>query len=106
MVEILVSITDKVICDHCGELVFRRNLKVENLDKYDLTSKKAYIESIMKIDDVSYEVAESWASHGMFELCNEKTRCCPDCGNQLKTWRAKLCLGCGATFAPLPSSNS
>jgi ribosomal protein L37E len=101
-----MSLMDKIICNRCGEEVFRRDLKIENLSKYDLSSKSAYIESIIKTDCVPFEVAESWASHGMFELCKEKTRCCPQCGNLLKTWRAKLCIACGASFAPLPGSSS
>lgn len=90
----------KTICDRCGEKVFRRNLHVENLTKYDTSSKDSYISSLMALESVSIDVATSWAEHGLYESCKELIRNCPACGEQLKTWKTKLCLSCGATFEP------
>jgi uncharacterized paraquat-inducible protein A len=71
---------------------------MKNMQKYDTSSKEAYISSLMVIEHVSKEVAESWAEHGLYELCEEKVGYCSQCGNQLKTWRASICLKCGAKF--------
>lgn len=90
----------KQMCDRCGELVHSRSLSIENFNKYDTSSKSAYISSLSKLENVSIEVATSWAEHGLFELCPLKTRNCPECGSELKTWRAKMCLHCGAEFKP------
>lgn len=87
----------RIVCSRCGELVFRRSISIESFHRYDLTNKEAYIESLMDIENVTYEVAESWASHGMFELCKEKIEHCCECGFQLKTWQATLCVNCGAS---------
>lgn len=90
--------TDKVVCDRCGQKVFRRSLRIENFYRYDTSSKAAYVKSLMELENVTEEVALSWAEHGLFEQCEEKIRNCPDCGHPLATWRAKLCLKCGARF--------
>ena len=90
----------KVTCMRCGEKVFEGGVKLTNLYKLDLSSKENYIKSIMSLEDVSSEVATSWAEHGMFEQCKEKKRKCPECNSELKTWRAKLCLSCGENFKP------
>lgn len=79
----------KVTCDRCGEKVFPRAIKIENLYKYNTSSKPAYIRSLMELEGVSREIATSWAEHGLFEFCEEKTRNCPECGKRLKTWQAK-----------------
>lgn len=92
---------DKVVCENCGENVYRRNISLENLQAYDTSSKNAYIESIVKLERVPVEVATSWAEHGLYEQCETKIRNCPQCNSQLKTWKAKMCLSCGATFEPL-----
>lgn len=91
-------VTEKSTCLRCGNEVYRRAIHIENLSNYDLSSKQAYIKSLMKYESVSEEVATSWAEHGLYELCEEKIRHCPSCQHQLKTWRAKLCLNCGAQF--------
>jgi len=90
--------SEKTICDRCGEDVYRRKLHFENLKKYNTSSKDLYVLSLMKLEHVSRDVAVSWAEHGLYELCKEKTRDCPVCGKLLKTWKAKLCLSCGAKF--------
>ena len=52
----------------------------------------------MDLENATQEEATSWAEHGLFEQCKEKKRNCPKCNSELKTWRAKMCLSCGATF--------
>ena len=64
--------TEKIICDRCGEEVFKRAIHIENLHKYNTRSKEAYIQSIMELENVTKQVAISWAEHGLFEQCNEK----------------------------------
>jgi len=86
----------RVICIRCGEKVFKRSINIKNLHKYDLSSKTAYINSLMKYEDISREVATSWAEHGLYDFCKEKEANCPVCSNKLKTWHSKLCLKCGA----------
>ena len=34
---------DKIICDRCGERVFRKSIGVGNLHKYDTSSKKKMV---------------------------------------------------------------
>jgi predicted RNA-binding Zn-ribbon protein involved in translation (DUF1610 family) len=92
------NISNKVICDCCGEHVFKRSLELENIQKYDTSSKPNFIKKLAELENVSEEIAASWAEHGLYEQCTEKTRKCPNCGYQLKTWRAKLCVKCNATF--------
>jgi len=94
------KITDKTICDRCGEVVYRRAINIENLHKYDTSSKETYIHSLMKLENVIKEVATSWAEHGLYESCPEKQAHCQSCGNLLKTWRAKICIKCGAKQNP------
>ena len=89
---------NKIICDHCGEMVFKRAIHIENIHKYDTSNKEAYIHSLMELENVTKEVATSWAEHGLFEECQEKVAFCPECNNKLKTWHAKMCLKCGAKF--------
>ncbi|GAB1263814.1 hypothetical protein NBRC116492_06230 [Aurantivibrio infirmus] len=91
---------NKIICDRCGELIHRKSFSLKNLHKYDTSSKQAYINSLIKLENVSEEVAISIAEHGLYELCVLKTRSCPVCNSQLKTWRAKMCLNCSAEFEP------
>ena len=79
-------------------MVYQRTINIRTLTKLDTSSKESFIEGLMYYESVPREVAQSWAEHGMYELCEEKTRNCPVCDNQLKTWRAKLCLKCGAKF--------
>ena len=94
------DLSKKVFCDRCGEKVFPRSIQVENIYRYDRSSKPAYIKSLVDLEGVSKEIATSWAEHGMFEFCTEKTRDCPGCGCRLKTWQAKLCIKCGENFEP------
>ncbi|WP_367154925.1 hypothetical protein [Methylomonas sp. HYX-M1] len=94
------DLNGKIICDRCGELIYRRSIHVENLNLYDTGSKQAYINSLVKLENVSEEVATSWAEHGLFELCTLKTRNCLVCNMKLETWQAKMCLKCGADFEP------
>src|SRR5262245_9684094 len=88
----------KVVCDTCGQEVFRRSIHIENLNRFDLSSKEAWIRSVMALESVSEEVAISWAEHGLYQACQLATRNCPACSAQLRTWRAKLCVSCGAEF--------
>jgi len=97
----MVREIDKTVCIRCGEEVYRRSISIENLYKYDTSNKDAYIKTIMQLEDVSNDVAKSWAEHGLFENCIEKIRLCPECGSQLKTWRASICVKCGAKFESL-----
>jgi len=62
----------KVICDHCSELVYRRAISLENMAHYDLSSKENWVKSVMAIEGVPKQVAESWAEHGLYELCSPK----------------------------------
>jgi predicted RNA-binding Zn-ribbon protein involved in translation (DUF1610 family) len=89
---------DKVMCDNCGEMVFRRKINIENLHRYDTSSKEAFINSLMSLEGASLEQAVSWSEHGLYEKCPTKVRNCPECGVKLKTWRASLCTKCGAKF--------
>ena len=98
------NISNKTICDCCGEYIFQRSLQIENIQKYDTSSKIAFIKKLVELENISEEVATSWAEHGLYEQCTEKIRKCPNCGHQLKTWRAKLCVKCKATFEPLTSN--
>ena len=75
---------DKIICDRCGERVFRRSISVGNLHKYDTSSKLAFIQRLMSLENVSLDVATCWAEHGLFEECSKKIRDCPQCGEQLR----------------------
>jgi len=92
--------TEKTICDQCGEVVYKRAIHVENMHKYNTSSKEAYIHSLMTLENVTKEVATSWAEHGLYESCPEKQTYCHNCNNHLKTWRAKICLKCGAKQNP------
>jgi len=99
------AIIKKEICDRCGELAYRRSINITNLHKYDTSSKTAYINSLSKLENVSLEIAKSWAEHGLFESCLLKKRNCPACKFELKTWQAKMCLNCGSEFEAWSSSN-
>ena len=44
------------------------------------------------------EEIEEYVNHDMGHKCPKKTRDCPECGKQLKNWRASMCVSCGATF--------
>ena len=79
-------------------------IKIENFYKYDTSSKEAYIKSLMKYENVSNEIATSWAEHGLFELCDEKKLNCPKCQKELKTWRASICVNCGEKLPPWEDS--
>ena len=72
VVKVMKTEFPKVTCDHCGELVYRRAVSTENLYKYDLSSKEKWVASVMAIEGVPKEVAESWAEHGLYELCRPK----------------------------------
>ncbi|ARU57249.1 hypothetical protein OLMES_3208 [Oleiphilus messinensis] len=91
---------DKTVCDRCGLEVFGRSLRIENLGKIDQSSKEACVQSLMKLEGVSQEVATSWAEHGIHEQCKKCIRNCPNCGKELKSWQAKMCLHCGTSFKP------
>jgi hypothetical protein len=91
---------DKMICDRCGKEVYRRHIHFKNIFKFNTDSKDDFINSVSIMKSVSLEVSESWANHGLYELCKEGQRMCPHCGEKLKTWKAKLCLKCGNTFQP------
>ena len=73
----------KVVCDRCGELVYKRAITLENLSKYDLSNKENWVASVMNIEGVTKEVALSWANHGLYEMCNPKIAYCSSCGAQL-----------------------
>ena len=92
--------TEKTICDTCGEVVYQRAMHVENIHKYNLGTKDEYIKSISELENVTIEVATSWAEHGLYKKCTEKKAYCHNCNNLLKTWRAKICLKCGETQNP------
>jgi len=92
--------TKKGRCDRCGQEVYRRDLQVEDLYEFDISSKEAFIDSVMRLNGVAEEVAMSWAEHGLYEECGKAMRNCPECDSPLKTWRAKICLSCGASFTP------
>ena len=94
------ELSEKVICTCCGQEVFKRQNHLKNFYKYNRQSKDLFVQSLMDLEGASKEVATSWAEHGLFEQCKKATRNCPACGNELKTWRAKLCLACGASFQP------
>lgn len=94
------KVTAKTICKRCGEEVYQRAINIETFNKLDTSSKEAYIKCFMDFEGVTKEVATSWAEHGMYEQCQEKNRNCPVCNHQLKTWKAKMCLSCGAGFEP------
>lgn len=64
--------TEKTICDQCGELVYKRNIHIENIHKYNSSSKEANIHSLMALENVNKEVTTSWAEHGLYESCTEK----------------------------------
>ena len=86
--------------------MFRRDVRVENLCQFDTSSKDAFVKSVVSLEDVAEEVARSWAEHGLYEMCEQKTRDCPKCGSQLGTWQARMCLSCGARFEPLSASET
>lgn len=94
------KITPRVICDCCGKYVYQKALHIENIQNYDTSSKESYVDSLMRLEGVAMEVALCWAEHGLFERCRRGIRNCPVCENELKTWRAKQCLKCGADFEP------
>lgn len=51
----------------------------------------------------SREEVEEYVNHDMGHSCPKRTRDCPECGQQLRNWRAKMCIKCGAKFEPLLS---
>ena len=61
------------------------------------------ISFLQKESGVDIDIVTEYVTHKM-NRCVKKERNCPDCGMKLKTWRAKLCLECGAEFEPLYSS--
>ena len=100
------------VCLRCGE-----KLKFKN-DEYGITLKHIMgakteigpisenertdylISFFMKRTNKSTELVTEYVTHRM-NRCILKERDCPECRNTLKTWRAKLCLECGAEFEPL-----
>jgi hypothetical protein len=94
------KVASRTICDRCGQEVYQRDLHIQNLGQLDTSSKGAYVKSLIELEGVTEEVAISWAEHGLFLLCEKAVRNCPKCSAELKTWRAKLCLSCGAEFEP------
>lgn len=51
----------------------------------------------------SREEVQEYVDHQMGHKCAEKIRNCPKCDKRLRSWRAKMCLECGATFTRLMS---
>lgn len=93
----------KIICDRCGQSVYKRDLSLEDLRQVKTSDMHSFIDSLVTNKGIPKEVAISWAEHGLYRTCNEAKRNCLKCDNQLKTWRAKLCLECGTTFEPWTS---
>ena len=100
------------ICLRCGdELSYKADeygvtlvhiMKLNSsIGKIPENDKKQYIISfLLEQTNGNINVITEYVTHKM-GWCTLKTRDCPECGNTLKTWRAKLCLECGAEFEPL-----
>jgi len=89
---------DKTTCKRCGEKVYKQGMTLPNIMKVDKNSIDNCIQDLMRLEGVTLEIATDWAVHYMYKTCIEKKRNCPECNSELKTWRAKMCLSCGANF--------
>ena len=100
------------ICLRCGEEL---NYKTDEygVTLAHLTNLKSLVATVPEDEKTQYFISfllektngnigviTEYVTHRM-NRCTLKTRDCPKCGNRLKTWRAKLCLECGAKFEPL-----
>jgi len=76
------------------------NLK-SSVSKVPEDEKTEYLISfLLEKTNGNIDVITEYVIHRM-NRCTIKTRDCPECDNRLKTWRAKLCLECGAEFESL-----
>jgi predicted amidophosphoribosyltransferase len=100
------------ICLKCGEelkytsesiavpCLARAKKRWGSLEKASRTTN-SLIEILVEESGVSIDAVTEYVNHAMGHGCKKKIRNCPACGNQLRTWRAKMCLECGAEFEPL-----
>ena len=91
---------NKIICSRCGEKAYEQGMALMSVMNVDRNNIDNCIQDLMSLEGVSKEVATDWAVHYMYKTCKEKKRNCPECNLELKTWRAKMCLSCGAEFEP------
>lgn len=105
---------NKVRCHKCDQKLKHCDFNIALPDLVRMNSRwgklprsERNIENLIKIgideSGGSREEVEEYVKHYMGHNCPKKTRDCPECGKQLKTWRAKMCLECGAEFKPLVS---
>lgn len=84
-------------CDRCGEMItaFCPTLPtLSSIGKILNSGQNAVAAEIVRLEDVSIDLASEYLRHRVFLECPVAHAICPFCGGQLASRKAKQCLHC------------
>jgi hypothetical protein len=94
------QLTESGQCQRCGEAIASFTPHLRTIAALQKAPREEHLPLLVAMEGAVPAEAEQWLRHEYYAACPKKVAHCPFCNAELRTWRAKQCLGCHRQLQP------